>query len=265
MSEMTLAYSKGLNAGGVLPTAKHFPGHGGTSQDSHQTTPRKMSSLEELQKRDFVPFEKFTEVIFPRAIMMAHLSLPKIDASGVPATYSSTIIKNQLRDVIGYDGLVITDDLEMSGAAIKGDIGERAIKAFLAGNDMLMLAGSPRNQRKAFLDMVKAVHSGRIPLSRLNESVTRILEAKSQYSLEPVKLDEKKVLTAFKKINTLSLEVLKRNFKVASAVAHRGWPEVTGSTRVTVFSASGLFHQNSRRRLRDARSSIISRRTRLTG
>jgi beta-N-acetylhexosaminidase len=240
VSEMTMAYARGLNAGGLIPTAKHFPGHGGTMQDSHQTTPRKMSTLDELHNRDFVPFEEFTNAKFIKAVMMAHLSLPNADPSGVPATYSPALIGGQLRDNLGYDGLVITDDLEMNGASVSPDIGERAVRAFLAGNDMLMLAGTQAHQRRAFQAMLNAVASGRISSARLDESVKRVLEAKAGLGAV-VKPDRARIAAAFQHLNSLSAQVLKRNFKIAAEQSRHDWPAVDADTRVTVFSASGLF------------------------
>src|SRR5690606_34249198 len=124
---------------------------------------------EDLEARDLIPFAQFAQTPFPKAVMMAHIALPNIDPSGIPATYSSIVIGELLRSRIGYKGLVFTDDLEMGGASISNDIGERAVKAFLAGNDMLMLAGSPKNQKRAFEAVLGAVKSGRISKERLDE------------------------------------------------------------------------------------------------
>lgn len=242
VAEMTMAYSRGMSAGGVIPTAKHFPGHGGTMQDSHHTTPKKMVRLDELSNRDFVPFSEFTTAAFPKAVMMAHLALPNVDPSGLPATYSKTMIQDHLRGSLEYGGLVITDDLEMSGASFAKDLGERAVKAFQAGNDMVMLAGPPANQRKAFAAILKAVKSGKISRERLDESVKRILAAKAALT-PPPQLEPAKVKAVFNKLDTLSKEVLKRNFKFAADEAAKNWPDVKSDTRVTVYSASYLFYQ----------------------
>ncbi|MBX3020462.1 MAG: glycoside hydrolase family 3 protein [Bdellovibrionales bacterium] len=240
VAKITLAYSRGLSAGGILPTAKHFPGHGGTTQDSHRTTPRKMSTREELEQKDLVPFNEFTAADFGRAVMMAHLALPNIDPSGLPSTYSTVMIQEQLRTAMGYKGLIITDDLEMNGASVAKDIGERAVKAFLAGNDMLMFAGPPAHQRRAFNAMLAAVKGGRISKERLDESVQRILAAKAGLPV-PEKFDARKALTAFKKLDGMSKEVLKRNFKIASEQSRRNYAAAQSGSTATVFSASYLF------------------------
>ncbi len=246
VTELSLAYAKGLTAAGIVPTGKHFPGHGGTITDSHHAVPKKLSTEDELEGRDFVPFKSFSSSSYPRFIMMAHLALPNIDSQGLPATYSSVVIQDYLRTKLGFKGVVITDDLEMLGAAVSPSIGERAVRAFLAGNDMLMLAGSPRNQRLAFKSMLDAVNDGRISRDRLNESVVRILEMKNQLKLTSLKIDERKAITAARKLEIMSKEVMQKNFKIA--LEHRKeWPEVKPETRAVVFSSTRGFFYNFQR------------------
>ncbi len=242
VTELSLAYAKGLSAAGIVPTGKHFPGHGGTITDSHQAVPKKMATTDELEGRDLVPFKKFSEATVPRFVMMAHLSLPNVDPSGVPATYSPVIIKEHLRDKLGFTGVVITDDLEMKGAAISPDIGERAVRAFLAGNDMLMLAGSHRHQRVAFKAMLDAVNDGRISRDRLNDSVVRILESKAQLKLSSGKIDERKAIVAARKLEVMSRDVMQKNFKTAME-SKKDWPEIKADTPAVVFSSTrGFFY-----------------------
>lgn len=243
VSEMGFAYSLGLSEAGILPTAKHFPGHGGTLQDSHMMTPKKFSTIEDLEKRDLIPFRKFAGGNFSRMVMMAHLSLPNIDPTGVPATFSKVIIQDHLRQRIGFNGLVITDDLEMGGALISKNIGERAIRAILAGNDMVMLAGSFWNQKSAFRAVVQAVRSGRIPVSRLNESVLRILEAKGNMSTAAFKPDRKRSTAALQQLEDLSRTVMKKNFEYALETLTEPWPLVDTETKVLVVGSSyGFFN-----------------------
>lgn len=243
VSRLTMAYARGLSRAHLLPTAKHFPGHGGTKQDSHQTTPRKTSTLAELKAHDFIPFGAFAQADFPRAIMMAHLALPNVDASGLPATYSSTLIQEHLRGSLGYKGLLMTDDLEMSGAAVAKDIGERAVRAFLAGNDMLMLAGPPSHQRKAFAALLAAVNSGRISRERLDESVRRILAAKAAVPETFTRPSSARLRATFGKLNELSKKILQRNFEIAASGAPRAFEALDAQSIVTVFSSSPLFFQ----------------------
>jgi beta-N-acetylhexosaminidase len=241
VATLAVAYARGVSDGGMLPTAKHFPGHGGVKQDSHQTTPRKLATYAELADKDIVPFEEYSQSGFPKAVMMAHLSLPNVDVSGVPATYSSVLIGDYLRRKLKYDGLVITDDLEMSGASLEKDIGERAIKAFLAGNDMLMLAGAPINQHHAFNAMLAAVNSGRISEARLKESVLRILNYKKDLKLGPFQYDETKTQTAIAAVEKLSREVLSKNFRQSVKGKTAKWPELSPDTQALVLSSDKRF------------------------
>lgn len=244
VSKMGMAYSRGMNASGLLPTAKHFPGHGNLTQDTHKTSAQKVSSEEDLENRDLVPFKEFITADFPRAVMMAHVSVPHLDASGISATYSKAIIEDYLRKKLNYNGLVFTDDLEMGGASDVKDIGERAVRAFLAGNDMMIFAGSLYRQRRAFQAMVKAVKSGRISEERLNESVRRILAAKKAMQIKPTPMDRQKALAAIKKLESLSKEIMSQNFKYAIEESSKTWPAVPPhGQRVAVFSSSGGFYR----------------------
>ena len=250
VAEIVSAYAQGINEGGLIPTAKHFPGHGGVMQDSHQTMPKKLSTYAELADRDLVPFADYAQEDYPRAVMMAHLSLPNIDPTGVPATYSHILIQDYLRAKLEYTGLVITDDLEMSGASIEKDVGERAIKAFLAGNDMLMLAGSPAHQKRAFTAVLDAVRSGRISAGRLKESVSRILNYKNEMKVAAFAFDDKKTREAVVRLETLSREVLKKNFQLALESKNSAEGKETSTlnpgSEVLVLSADKRFFESFR-------------------
>ncbi|MCB0410972.1 MAG: glycoside hydrolase family 3 protein, partial [Bdellovibrionales bacterium] len=115
VSTMTQAFSKGLTLAGVIPAAKHFPGHGGLHADSHKGTTVKYESLKEIKTKDLIPFQNFIINNQLSAIMVAHVSYPELDDSHLPATYSKKIVTDLLRDQMGYNGLIITDDLEMLG------------------------------------------------------------------------------------------------------------------------------------------------------
>ncbi len=246
VTESSMAVARGINAAGMLPAAKHFPGHGGMVKDSHRSMPKKLATIEELEQRDLLPFLEYIKAGFPRAIMMAHLSLPNIDSSGVPATYSRLVIQDLLRGKYGYTGLIITDDLEMNGASVSPDLGERAVRAFLAGNDMLMLAGPPKNQRIAFESMVAAVKTGRIPKERLNESVARILEIKGQIKPMKLKFEEQKSHEIKTKIEAMSREVMKKNFSDAVDGKTSQLPQFNKSGHVTVFASDARFARHFR-------------------
>jgi beta-N-acetylhexosaminidase len=240
VARLTDAFALGLADGGLMPTAKHFPGHGDTIQNSHFETPRRLATIDQMKHRDLVPFEEYASVDAPRAVMMAHLALPNVDPSGLPATFSSVMIETELRRHLGYRGLVITDDLEMMGAGISDDIGERAVRAFLAGNDMLMFAGSVAHQKRAFDALLEAVSTGRVPKARLDASVARILAAKARLGPAP-RFDVARVTKALRELDELSAIVLRRNFVAASARAHHAWPAFTKDRVIPVLSGSPLF------------------------
>jgi beta-N-acetylhexosaminidase len=243
VSNLSLAFSRGLAETGMIPTAKHFPGHGDTLQDSHKISPNKMSTLDELAARDLIPFEQFTAGTFTKAIMMAHVALPKIDPSNLPATFSQQIIETHLRSRMNYDGLVITDDLEMAGATKFKDIGDRAVHAFLAGNDMLMIAGSAQHQRHAFEALRKAVKRGQIPMKRLDQSLRRILKAKASLPPWTGKLALSTLQKSLNELNDLSKQVMKKNFEIAEAEKTNPWPDgsALADSKISVLSANYSF------------------------
>src|SRR5690606_23437869 len=113
------------------------------------------------------------------AVMMAHMSYPEID-SAYPATYSKKII-DILKSDLSFSGIVLTDDIQMSGANIYPSIGERAVEALLAGNDMIMVAWSFPDQYEAYSAVLEAVKSGRIPESRIDESFQKIYRLKNRF------------------------------------------------------------------------------------
>jgi beta-N-acetylhexosaminidase len=242
VAEVAVSYAQGVADAGMIPTAKHFPGHGGVVQDSHHMTPSKSANYEELSDKDLVPFEEYAQAEFPKALMMAHLALPNIDPSGVPSTYSKIMIHDYLRGNLQYDGLVITDDLEMSGASIDQDIGERAVKAFLAGNDLLMIAGSNAHQKRAWNAVLAAVESGRISKARLKDSISRILNYKQLLKLGHFAYNAKQNIAAIDVLDDLSREVLKKNFRLSLQGKTAHWPQVHSSTKALVLSSDKHFY-----------------------
>lgn len=243
VSKMAMSYVSGLIQMGIVPTAKHFPGLGNTLQDSHRTTPRKMLSRDELDS-DLQPFKKFADLRGQKAIMAAHLSLPLVDNSGRPATYSPVILQEILRTDLGFEGVIISDDLEMHGASTFPDIGERAVQALLAGNDMLILAGHPNNQRKAYNAVLKAAREGRISQERLDASVDRIMNLKRDLkTVDPIHRRQN-LKIALKKLEKISREVFEQNFKNAMSSQIKQWPATNRRTRAVVFSASHAFYYN---------------------
>lgn len=172
------AFSTGLMSSGVIPTAKHFPGHGNIVSDSHKLLPVKYDTLEELERSSLIPFKWFGNFQYPSAIMVAHVAFPNIDPSGLPATFSRILLHDLLRTKLKYPGLIITDDLEMVGAGTGGNVGERAVRALEAGCDLVMVAWTAAKQEVAFKAVFQAVESGRLSVSQIDEKIRRILSFK---------------------------------------------------------------------------------------
>lgn len=170
------AFVQGALAAGALAVGKHFPGHGDTNVDSHLALPRVDRSLAELNQVELVPFRAAIEAGLP-AVMSAHILFPALDPA-FPATLSPRILTGLLRETLRFDGLILTDCLEMAAVAGRWPDGELAVRAVEAGADLLLLSHSFERQVAAVDAMVAAVVNGRLSETRVDESVRRILAAK---------------------------------------------------------------------------------------
>jgi beta-N-acetylhexosaminidase len=182
VSALGVATIQGLQGHSVSAVAKHFPGHGDTAVDSHRDLPVVGHSRERLQSLELVPFQAAMQAGVD-GIMTAHLYLPAMEPRpNVPATLSKAVLTGLLRQQLRFQGLILTDALDMD--AIKNDrsAAEAAVQAFEAGADMLLIAGITPEDRAILGDgppaLLAAVRSGRVSETRLDESVVRILEAK---------------------------------------------------------------------------------------
>lgn len=162
----------------IMATAKHFPGHGDTATDSHTGLPIINHDLETLHDIDLKPFQAAIDAGVD-AIMSAHIVVPALDDSGLPATLSKPILTGLLREEMGFDGLIVTDSLGMSGANVVPPK-QVPVEAFKAGADILL---NPPDVKLAYNSVLEAVQSGEISEERLNESVFRILKAKAEKGL----------------------------------------------------------------------------------
>jgi beta-glucosidase-like glycosyl hydrolase len=173
------AWLRGLQQGGMLGTLKHFPGHGDTSVDSHLGLPLIEHPRERLDAVEIAPFKAGIDA-GAAAVMIAHIELPALDPSKVPATLSRPVVTGLLRERLNFQGLVFTDSMLMDGVARMGSSGDLAVRAFLAGNDMIL---DPVDVLDAFRGLKAAVDSGVISRERLEASVRRILTAKARLGL----------------------------------------------------------------------------------
>src|SRR5438309_3315987 len=185
VSEFVSAYVRGVEENGGLATAKHFPGHGDTAADSHIDLPVIRADRQRLESLEFVPF-RAAIAAGVGSIMTGHLNVPALEPdSNTPATLSSHILTEVLRKDLGFQGLVITDAMDMGGITVRFAPGEAAVRAVLAGTDCLLMPPVPD---AAFEALQRAVKSGRISRERLDVSVRRILEAKARLGLNKKRL-----------------------------------------------------------------------------
>lgn len=178
------SFISGLQAGGVLGTAKHFPGHGASDADSHTGLPIVNLSREELMARELLPFQAAI-ASGVGAIMVAHIWYPALEPeANLPATLSHNIITDLLRDELGYDGLIITDALDMDAIDTVYSYPEAVVRAVEAGVDMVISAHiGLESQAAAIQAVVDAVRAGEISEKRIHDSVRRILAAKTRYGI----------------------------------------------------------------------------------
>ena len=181
VAEFVSAYVRGVNENGGLATAKHFPGHGDTAADSHIDLPVINADRARLDELELVPFRAAIEAGVG-SVMTGHLNVPALEPDpNTPATLSHNILTGVLRDQLGFEGLVITDAMDMGGITVRFAPGEAAVRAVLAGADALLMPPVPD---AAFEALQVAVKSGRISGERLDASVRRILEAKARLGLD---------------------------------------------------------------------------------
>ena len=161
----------GIEAAGVLPVVKHFPGHGSLDVDSHQALPVQRRGMPELRATDLVPFTAAVRAQAP-AVMTGHIAVRALD-SDIPASVSRRVTSGLLRRAMGYDGLVITDALDMEGVQAHARGGAAAVRALRAGADVVLMPPDPKDARD---QVVRAVRSGRLTLSRLESAAARMID-----------------------------------------------------------------------------------------
>lgn len=183
--QMLAGLVRGMQGGGVLATAKHFPGHGDTQHDSHTSLPIVAHSREELDRIELAPF-KWTVAAGVEAVMVAHIWYPAYDPDEqMPASLSYNVVTGVLRQELGFTGLIMTDAIEMDAIDLTFTYPEASIRAVLAGVDIIAFGAnlSPQSQIAAMSGVVQAVRDGRITEARIDESVRRILDAKARYGI----------------------------------------------------------------------------------
>ncbi|MDH5598717.1 MAG: serine hydrolase, partial [Cyclobacteriaceae bacterium] len=181
VADKAVAYMKGMQDYGVLANAKHFPGHGDTNTDSHLALPLINHSKSRLDSVELYPFRRLIDEGVG-SMMIAHLNIPQLsDNSGMPSTLSPEIVTGLLRNELGYHGMIFTDALNMKGVTSMFSPGEVEVRAFKAGNDILLF---PENPEKAMTAMEQALKKGEIKNSDLEQRVKKVLRLKFRMGLE---------------------------------------------------------------------------------
>jgi beta-N-acetylhexosaminidase len=178
---LSVAFYKGLEEAGVIATAKHFPGHGRASEDSHGKLPKIMASWDELYQQDLLPYQYLIRENVP-AIMSGHLSFPQITGNEEPASLSAFFATEVIRNRLKFNNILITDDLFMEGAQLKGrSLPEVAELAFRAGHDLILIS-QPQEQLNATLQrFARLAQNDTAFRERLKTSVRRIMRIKLRY------------------------------------------------------------------------------------
>lgn len=183
--DWTKAYIETLQKSGVLGCVKHFPGIGAVEFDPHEELPSVSANREDLFETDLYPYIEHFKTNQVKAVMTAHTAYPNFDlqekdSNGklLPSSLSHNIVTSLLRDNLGYDGLALTDDLEMGAIVNNYGIGEATKMAFLAGSDFLLICNEINSIYEGFDAMISAVESGEISEKRLNESLERIFKTR---------------------------------------------------------------------------------------
>ena len=211
VGELGVAYINGLQNNGMIATAKHFPGHGDTSQDTHIEMPVLKFDLERLNKIELPPFVKSIKAGV-KAVMTAHISLPELTGKkDIPATLSKKIVTDLLRKKLAFKGLIVSDAMVMGSIADKYGDRQAAVEGVKAGLDILLFFKDPV---EAIEGIYSAVKNGEISEKRINDSVKRILKAKYE-----LKLHKSRFVDIDKVSKFLSKQ---KNIKVAEVIARNG-------------------------------------------
>lgn len=178
VSKMVLAEISGLHEAGIMSCVKHFPGHGDTKGDTHTGYVSIEKTWEELKKCELVPF--INAIDTTDMVMISHITAPNITDDKLPASLSAEMIEGKLRKELGYKGVVISDSMEMGAITQKYSSSESAVKAILAGVDIILM---PEDFVDAYNGIYTAVKNGTISETRIDESVLKILNLKELYDL----------------------------------------------------------------------------------
>ncbi|MFD1094549.1 glycoside hydrolase family 3 N-terminal domain-containing protein [Salegentibacter chungangensis] len=205
-----IAYMRGMQDHNVLTSAKHFPGHGDTDTDSHKALPQINHPFERLDSLEMYPFRELIDAGIG-GVMVAHLNIPALDSTGVPSTLSKPIITGILKDSLGFNGLIITDAMNMKGVTTGNEPGVVDKKAILAGNDLLEFT---EDVPRAIAEVRKAIKKGLITQKEIDARARKVLAVKQWVGLneyEPTRTEN-----ILKYLNTPGAVLLNRQLVEAS-------------------------------------------------
>lgn len=183
VARLGVALGRGLEAGGVAACGKHFPGHGDTVEDSHLALPRLGHGLERLREVELVPFRAWAQAGLS-SLMTAHVLFDAIEP-GVPATMSRRVLQGLLREELGFDGVVVSDDLEMKAIADHYSVEEAVVQGAAAGVDLFLVCHKVEVQLRAIEALVRGVESGRVPRERLAGAHRRLDRLVARFAHAP--------------------------------------------------------------------------------
>ena len=184
VADYAQAAFEGLRAGGVLGAAKHFPGHGDTTVDSHVGLPRVDKTREELEAQELLPFRQLAAAQVD-AIMTTHILFPELEPERVPATMSEAILTGLLREDYGYEGLIVSDCMEMDAIVEHYGTVEGVLESFRAGVDLVFISHTPQLAVESFETVYQAYASGELLADALEASYARLMQAKVRLA-EPI-------------------------------------------------------------------------------
>src|ERR1043166_9161314 len=182
VGELVAAYIRGAHQSGMMTTVKHFPGHGDTATDSHLSVAQVTGDRSRLQSVELPPFQSGISAGVD-SVMVAHVTVPALDHTpDRVATTSPVVVNDLLKKQLGFQGIVVTDALDMAGLTrlYAADIGRASVDAFKAGNDLLII---PADLDASYRAMLKAVNGGEITQQQIDDSALKILKAKASLGL----------------------------------------------------------------------------------
>ena len=210
VTSKAIAYMKGMQDHQLLTTAKHFPGHGDTDTDSHYALPQITHSRARLDSLELYPFREIVKAGIG-GVMVAHLDIPALDSTGVPSTLSKPIITSLLKDELGFQGLTVTDAMNMKGVTQGNEPGIVDKDAILAGNDLLEFT---EDVPKAIQEIRKAINQGLISQAEIDRRCRKILAVKYWVGLK--KFEPTSLVDITKDLNTPKSNYLNRKLAAAS-------------------------------------------------